>query len=354
MPTKKSTRKTATKKTAQKSVTTPGKAVISTAEIKESILSHLEKTLARDTNTATPRDWWIATSKAVQDRILNRYIDTMGVHNEKNVRRVYYLSLEYLMGRLFRNNIFNAGVFDQVTEALQELGLEIDDLAAEENDMGLGNGGLGRLAACFLDSLATLDLPAVGYGIHYEYGLFKQKFEDGHQVERPDNWEKFGNPWEIIRPEYMQTVRLYGRVENSVNEKGDFKPEWVDTRSVNGIPYDIPICGYGTKTVNFLRLWESKAFEEFDFQVFNQGGYVEAVHDKAVGETISKVLYPNDATESGKELRLVQQYFFVCCSLQDIIRRFLKKEPVPRESGCPTQRHPSSRSHCGTDAYPGR
>ncbi|MBC2603705.1 glycogen/starch/alpha-glucan phosphorylase [Puniceicoccus vermicola] len=326
MPTKKTTRKTASQKPAPKTATTPGKAPISTAEIKESILSHLEKTLARDTNTATKRDWWIATSKAVQDRILSRYIDTMGVHNEENVRRVYYLSLEYLMGRLFRNNIFNAGVFDQVSEALGELGLDIDELAAEENDMGLGNGGLGRLAACFLDSLATLDLPAIGYGIHYEFGLFKQEFENGYQVERPDNWEKFGNPWEIMRPEYMQTVNLYGRVENRVDEKGDFKPVWVDTRSINGVPFDIPICGYGTKTVNFLRLWESKASEEFDFQVFNEGGYVEAVHDKAVGETVSKVLYPNDATESGKELRLVQQYFFVCCSLQDIMRRFLKKE----------------------------
>ncbi len=326
MPTKKTTRKTAAKKTAQTPGTIPGKSPVTTAEIKEAILSHLEKSLARDTNSATRRDWWIATSKAVQDRILTRFIDTMGVHNEGNVRRVYYLSLEYLMGRLFRNNIFNAGIFDQVTEALNELGLDLDELASEENDMGLGNGGLGRLAACFLDSMATLDLPAIGYGIHYEYGLFKQEFENGHQIERPDNWEKFGNPWEILRPEYMQTVRLYGRVENRMDEKGDFKPAWVDTSTVNGIPFDIPICGYGTKTVNFLRLWESKASEEFDFQVFNQGGYVEAVHEKAVGETISKVLYPNDATESGKELRLVQQYFFVCCSLQDIIRRFLKKE----------------------------
>jgi len=326
MSSKKIVRKTASKKTSSKVPSTPGKASVSKEEIKESILSHLEKTLARDTNTATRRDWWIATSKAVQDRILTRFIDTMGVHNEQNVRRVYYLSLEYLMGRLFRNNIFNAGVFDQVNEALTELGLDIDELASEENDMGLGNGGLGRLAACFLDSLATLDLPAIGYGIHYEYGLFKQEFENGFQMECPDNWERFGNPWEILRPEYMQTVKLYGRVENRVDEKGDFKPAWVETRSVNGIPYDIPICGYGTKTVNFLRLWESKASEEFDFQIFNQGGYVEAVRDKAIGETISKVLYPNDATESGKELRLVQQYFFVCCSLQDIIRRFLKKE----------------------------
>ena len=326
MPAKKISRKSASKKPLPTNASITDEALVSKDEMKESILSHLEKTLARDTSTATRRDWWIATSKAVQDRILTRFIDTMGVHNEKNVRRVYYLSLEYLMGRLFRNNIFNAGVFDQVSEALKELGLNLDELASEENDMGLGNGGLGRLAACFLDSLATLDLPAIGYGIHYEYGLFKQEFENGFQMERPDNWERFGNPWEILRPEYIQTVKLYGRVENRIDEMGDFKPVWVDTRSVNGIPYDVPICGYGTKTVNFLRLWESKASEEFDFQIFNQGGYVEAVRDKAIGETISKVLYPNDATESGKELRLVQQYFFVCCSLQDIIRRFLKKE----------------------------
>ncbi len=324
MPKKKSAQKTTGKKAEH--VAEEFSASVTVAEMKDSILAHLEKTLARDTDSATRRDWWIATSKAVQDRILHRFIDTMETHNRENVRRVYYLSLEYLMGRLFRNNIFNAGLFNQVSDALKELGLDIDELATEENDMGLGNGGLGRLAACFLDSLATLDLPAIGYGIHYEFGLFRQEFDNGHQIERPDNWERFGNPWEIIRPEYIQTVRLYGHVENRVDEKGDFKPVWVGTRSVNGIPYDLPICGFGTETVNFLRLWESKASEEFDFQVFNQGGYVEAVRDKAVGETISKVLYPNDATESGKELRLVQQYFFVCCSLQDIIRRYHKKE----------------------------
>ncbi len=324
MPKKKSAKKTTVKKAEH--VAEEFSASVTVAEMKDSILAHLEKTLARDTDSATRRDWWIATSKAVQDRILHRFIDTMETHNRENVRRVYYLSLEYLMGRLFRNNIFNAGLFNQVSDALKELGLDIDELATEENDMGLGNGGLGRLAACFLDSLATLDLPAIGYGIHYEFGLFRQEFDNGHQIERPDNWERFGNPWEIIRPEYIQTVRLYGHVENRVDEKGDFKPVWVGTRSVNGIPYDLPICGFGTETVNFLRLWESKASEEFDFQVFNQGGYVEAVRDKAVGETISKVLYPNDATESGKELRLVQQYFFVCCSLQDIIRRYHKKE----------------------------
>lgn len=297
-----------------------------TAEsLRQSILNHLTFTLARDPDTATRRDWWFATSHAVHDRILRNFIDTMGVHNDRNVRRVYYLSLEYLMGRLLKNNIYNAGLSQTCAEALKGLGINLEDLCAEEDDMGLGNGGLGRLAACFLDSLATLDLPAIGYGIHYEFGLFRQDFENGHQVEHPDAWLRQGNPWEICRPEYTKKVRLYGRVENRVDANGDFKPAWVDTKTILGVPYDIPICGYDTRTVNFLRLWESKASEEFDLTTFNRGGYVEAVREKAVGETISKVLYPNDNTESGKELRLVQQYFFVCCSLQDIIRRFFKK-----------------------------
>jgi starch phosphorylase len=192
--------------------------------------------------------------------------------------------------------------------------------------MGLGNGGLGRLAACFLDSMATLDLPAVGYGIHYQFGLFKQEFQGGKQVEKPDDWLKNGNPWEIARPQYSQKVLLYGHVEHSYDNLGNYSPKWVASKEIVGIPYDLPIVGYGANTVNFLRLWESKASEQLDFQVFNQGGYVEAVREKAMGETISKVLYPNDETESGKELRLVQQYFFVSCSLQDIIRRFRKKE----------------------------
>ena len=293
--------------------------------IKASILNHLKLTLARDTETATKRDWWIATSHAVHDRILERFIRTMAVHNRENVRRVYYLSLEYLMGRMFRNNIWNAGLYDATRQALDELGLSLAELEEQEEDMGLGNGGLGRLAACFLDSLATLELPAVGYGIYYEFGIFRQKFVDHQQVERPDNWRKFGCPWEIVRPEYTKTVRLYGRVETQFNNHGDPSPRWVDTREVNGLPYDIPICGYAVGTVNFLRLWEARASQDFDFDIFNEGGYIDAVSDKAQAETISKVLYPNDSSESGKELRLVQQYFFVSCSIQDILRRWRKK-----------------------------
>lgn len=294
----------------------------SAEDIKLSIRNHLKYSLARDPHTATLRDWWLSTSMAVRDRIIERMIRTQGTHNDENVRRVYYLSLEYLMGRLLVNNLLNSGILDQTREAISELGLELEEVREEEVDMGLGNGGLGRLAACFLDSMATLDLPAIGYGIHYEFGLFRQEFVNGHQVEHPDNWTVFGTPWEIVRPEYTVTVELYGRVENIFDDTGHSRPRWVDTQSVLGVPYDIPICGYKTNTVNFLRLWASRSSEEFDFDVFNEGGYVEAVREKAVGETVSKVLYPNDQTENGKELRLVQQYFFVSCSLRDIIRRY--------------------------------
>jgi starch phosphorylase len=263
----------------------------------------------------------VATVLALRDTIHERLIRTQGVHNARNVRRVYYLSLEYLMGRMFGNNLLATGLLDTARNALAELGQDFDCIRDSEVDMGLGNGGLGRLAACFMDSLATLDYPALGYGIYYEFGLFRQAFRHGHQEEHPDSWTLFGDPWEVVRPEYTQEVRLYGRVENEFDDRGNYRPRWVDTRTVLGVPHDIPIAGYGTGTVNLLRLWASKATEDFDLAAFNSGGYVEAVREKAVGETISKVLYPNDKTENGKELRLVQQYFFVACSLRDILRR---------------------------------
>lgn len=291
---------------------------------KHTILRHLTYTMARDQGTATPRDWWIATAMAVRERILAGLIVTQAAHNQTNARRLYYLSLEYLMGRLLENNLYNIGLYTEATEALKQLGVDYETIRDGEADMGLGNGGLGRLAACFLDSLATLDLPAIGYGIHYEYGLFKQEFVNGHQVEHPDNWMIFGTPWEIVRAEYTQEVQIYGHVENVFDDQGDYRPKWVGTKTVLGVPYDIPIAGYGTKTVNFLRLWASRSTEEFDLAAFNRGGYVEAVREKAIGETVSKVLYPNDKTENGKELRLVQQYFFVACSLRDIIRRHFR------------------------------
>ncbi|MDX2187574.1 MAG: glycogen/starch/alpha-glucan phosphorylase [Opitutaceae bacterium] len=314
---------------SKKSTTTPAAAesaaaVADNGKIKQAILRHLTYTLARDVHTATKRDWWIATAMAVREHVLARLISTQGVHNASNVRRLYYLSLEYLMGRLMENNLYNTGQFDAAVSALKELGVDFEEIREQEVDMGLGNGGLGRLAACFLDSLATLDYPAIGYGIHYEFGLFRQEFVDGHQVEHPDSWMIFGTPWEVMRPEYAVSVQIYGNVENVFDDRGNYRPKWVNTREVLGVPYDIPIAGYGTKTVNLLRLWRSRSTEEFDLAAFNSGGYVDAVREKAVGETISKVLYPNDKTENGKELRLVQQYFFVSCSLRDIIRRHFR------------------------------
>ena len=288
------------------------------------IQRHLVSTLARHTGSATPRDWWVATALAVRDTIHERLIATQGVHNQLNVRRIHYFSLEYLMGRLFSNNLHATGMLDAARDALASLGQNFELIRESEGDMGLGNGGLGRLAACFMDSLATMDYPALGYGIYYEFGLFKQAFVKGSQVEHPDNWMLFGDPWEVVRPEHTQEVRLYGRVQHVFDDEGNSKPRWVDTKTILGVPHDIPIAGYGTVTVNLLRLWASKSTEDFDLAAFNSGGYVEAVREKAVGETISKVLYPNDKTENGKELRLVQQYFFVACSLRDIIRRHFR------------------------------
>ena len=291
-------------------------------EMKEAIERQLRLTLARHLDNATKREIWMATCLAVREKVVDRFIETQATHNREDARRVYYLSLEYLMGRLLNSNLCNLGLFKATEKALAGLGFELNLLSEEEHDMGLGNGGLGRLAACFLDSMATMDLPAIGYGIYYQFGLFRQEFEKGRQVEHPDDWLKYGNPWAIVRPQYAQRVQLYGHVEHAYDDRGDYNPKWVNTKYVEGVPYDLAIVGYGAETVNFLRLWEARASEELDLQVFNQGGYVEAVREKAMGESISKVLYPNDETENGKELRLVQQYFFVACSIQDMIARF--------------------------------
>jgi glycogen phosphorylase len=288
------------------------------------IQRHLTSTLARYAPSATPRDWWVACSLAVRDTIHERMMATQVVHNAQNARRIYYFSMEYLMGRLFDSNLLSTGLNHAVRAALDSLGVKFDDVREAELDMGLGNGGLGRLAACFLDSLATLDYPALGYGIHYEFGLFKQEIVNGSQVEHPDRWMLFGSPWEVVRADYTQEVKLYGRVINVFDDQGNSRPKWVDTRALLGVPHDIPTAGFGTKTVNLLRLWASKSSDDFDLAAFNSGGFVEAVREKAIGETVSKVLYPNDKTETGKELRLVQQYFFVSCSIRDIIRRHFR------------------------------
>jgi glycogen phosphorylase len=294
----------------------------STEDIKKSILEHLKFSLARDTHTATPHEWMLATSMAIRDRVMERFIDTMALQNDSRAKRVYYLSLEYLMGRLMRNNLVNLGIEDVTKKALESLGQNLSEIEEYEVDMGLGNGGLGRLAACFMDSLATLDYPAVGYGIYYEFGLFEQKFANGWQQECPENWLKLSNPWVVSRKDQMAKVNFYGHVTQRVDEKGRSHFKWEGTQTIHGVPHDIPIVGYETSTVNFLRLWESKSDSQFDLEAFNNGGYMNAVCQKISGEVITKVLYPNDSSESGKELRLKQQYFFVACSLQDILRRF--------------------------------
>ncbi len=308
----------------KKTTVSPSTQVASAEAFRALILRHLTSTLARHAEGASPRDWWVATALAVRDTIHERMIATQAEHARLNVRRLYYFSLEYLMGRLFGNNLLATGLLETAEAALASLGQNLETIREAEVDMGLGNGGLGRLAACFLDSLATLDYPALGYGIYYEFGLFKQEFINGHQVEHPDSWLHFGDPWEVVRPEYTQEVKLYGRVDHVFDDRGNSRPRWVDTRTILGVPHDIPTAGYGTQTVNLLRLWASKSTEDFDLATFNDGGYVDAVREKAVGETVSKVLYPNDKTENGKELRLVQQYFFVSCSLRDIIRRHFR------------------------------
>jgi starch phosphorylase len=304
------------KKSVSKTTLLPKKA------IKEAIVRHLHCSLGTDENKADNHAWWKATCASVQEQILEQLRKTQKSHYLNDTRAVHYFSAEFLMGRLMSNNLHNLGLFEQTDQALKELGVNLTDIMEEEPDMALGNGGLGRLAACFIDSLATLDLPAVGYGLHYEHGLFRQEIKNGEQIERPDSWRDYGNPWEICRPESIQEIPLYGYVETKYGEKGEIKKEWHPGLIVKGLPWDIPVVGYGGKTVNVLRLWQSQASDYFNWDVFNAGGYVDAQKENVQAETISKVLYPNDETEAGKELRLIQQYFFSACSLKDIIRRY--------------------------------
>jgi len=282
---------------------------------------YLRRTLAKDRYTATDRDRYHALALAVRDRLVERWIATQQAHHTKNVKRVYYLSLEFLIGRLLGNNVINLKLEDDCRAAMMAVGLGWESLRDHEVDAGLGNGGLGRLAACFLDSMATLNLPAIGYGLRYDFGIFNQKIVNGYQVEQPDEWLKFGYPWEIAHPEFSLPVQFEGRVE-TVNRNGRLEYHWVDTKTVMGMPYDLPVVGYGGHTVNTLRLWSAKATEEFDLDDFNRGEYVDAVANKVLSENLTKVLYPNDNVLLGKALRLKQQYFFVSCSLQDILRRF--------------------------------
>ncbi len=291
-------------------------------QLKQNIVHHLRSTLGTSEQKASKQSWWKATCAAVNELVYERLTQTQQTHFKEDTRAIHYLSAEFLMGRLTANNLHNLSLYEVCGEALKDLGIDIADVCEEEPDMALGNGGLGRLAACFIDSMATLNLPAVGYGIHYEHGLFRQEIRDGRQIERPDSWREYGNPWEICRPESTQEIPLYGYVETVFTAEGKMKKVWHAGQKIKGVPWDIPVVGYQGKTVNILRLWESRASEFFDWDVFNAGGYIDSQAEKAQAETISKVLYPNDETEAGKILRLVQQYFFCACSLKDIMRRY--------------------------------
>ena len=282
----------------------------------------------KDRNNATLKDYYLALAYTVRDRLLHRFIKTSRTYYEADVKVVSYLSAEFLMGRHLANNLLSLDMYEKMTQVVEEFGLKLEDLIEQEPDPGLGNGGLGRLAACFLDSLANLEMPAVGYGIRYEFGIFRQVLLDGWQGEVPDNWLLSGNPWEIARTEDSVDVGLGGYTETQRDSKGQYKVCWIPERKVKAVPYDTPVPGYKTNTVNNLRLWKAEASEAFNFEAFNAGNYDRAVAEKMSSETISKVLYPNDNTPQGKELRLAQQYFFVAASLQDLIRIHLQKHPT--------------------------
>ncbi|MEE3715198.1 glycogen/starch/alpha-glucan phosphorylase [Tumidithrix elongata RA019] len=274
---------------------------------------------------ATPNDYYMALAYTLRDRLLQRWLKTVKTYLDRDVKIVYYLSAEFLMGRHLGNSLINLEIYESVRQAVQASGLNLDELLEQEPDPGLGNGGLGRLAACFLDSLATLEIPAIGYGIRYEFGIFNQSIQDGWQVEIPDKWLRFGNPWEIERPDATVEVKFGGHTEVYHDDKGQERVRWIPSHTAIGIPFDTPVPGYDTNTVNTLRLWKAEAGDDFNFQAFNAGDYDGAVSSKMRSETISKVLYPNDNTPQGRQLRLEQQIFFVSCSLQDIIRNHLRK-----------------------------
>ncbi|MFZ9738856.1 MAG: glycogen/starch/alpha-glucan phosphorylase [Prochlorotrichaceae cyanobacterium] len=272
---------------------------------------------------ATRNDYYMALAYTVRDRLLPRWLNTIEVHRKPETRIVCYFSAEFLVGPHLGNNLINLGIYDRVEQAVEESGLDFQDLLAQEEEPGLGNGGLGRLAACYLDSLSTLEVPAIGYGIRYEFGIFDQVIEEGWQVEITDKWLQYGNPWEISRPEAAVTVKIGGRTESYTDQNGCYRVRWIPNQVIKGVPYDTPILGYQVNTVNTLRLWRAEAPESFNFQSFNLGDYYGAVQEKVVSENITKVLYPNDEPVQGKFLRLEQQYFFVSCALQDMIRNHL-------------------------------
>lgn len=294
------------------------------AQIADAFRDNLNFLLGRFPAIASRNDNYLALAYTVRDRLLQRWIKSAQTFREKQSRTVCYLSAEFLMGPQLGNNLLNLGIEGPVREAMQSLGLDLDDLIDQEGEPGLGNGGLGRLAACYLDSLATLEVPSIGYGIRYEFGIFEQRIRNGWQVEMTDKWLHLGNPWEVARPEIVHEVKFGGRTEHRT-ENGHFRARWVPDEVVCGMAYDMPVAGYQVNTVNLLRLWKAEAAESFDFAAFNEGDYYRAVMKKMSSENITKVLYPNDESLQGKRLRLQQQYFFVSCALQDMLRLFFQK-----------------------------
>ncbi|HEY6008796.1 MAG TPA: glycogen/starch/alpha-glucan phosphorylase [Geobacteraceae bacterium] len=290
----------------------------------KSFLEHMEYTLGKDKFTATPYDVYNAVAYAVRDRLVERWLDTQQAYYVQGPKRVYYLSMEFLMGRALEDSLINLGMHDDFVNALESLGYNFREVSEAEQDAGLGNGGLGRLAACFLDSMATLGIPAYGYGIRYEYGIFRQRIVDGAQVELPDNWLRYTNPWELDRQEHLHPVKFYGRVIDRTLADGRQARSWVDTQDVMAMAYDTPIPGYRNNTVNTMRLWSAKASREFELNFFNEGNYIRAVEKKMMSENISKVLYPADNVLEGKELRLKQEYFLASATVHDVLYRFKK------------------------------
>ena len=303
---------------------------LSTDALKNAFLDDLFYVQGKFPALATRNDYYMALAFAVRDRMLQRWISTAAAYTKQGSRTVAYLSAEFLMGPHLGNNLINLGIFGRVQQCIAELGLNFDELLSQEEEPGLGNGGLGRLAACFIESLATLEIPALGYGIRYEFGIFHQEIVDGWQIEKTDKWLRHGNPWELVRPEWSVHVKLGGYTEKYTDEQQRMRVRWVPHKIINGVPYDTPIMGYHTNTANTLRLWRAEAPESFDFAIFNSGDYYGAVNQKVTSENLSKVLYPNDEQLRGKELRLEQQFFFVSCSLQDMLR-ILRLQKLPLE-----------------------
>ncbi|MEM5460786.1 glycogen/starch/alpha-glucan phosphorylase [Paraburkholderia phytofirmans] len=299
--------------------------------LKRGVLDNLICLQARPPGIATPHDWYMALAYSVRDRMLARWAATFQTYAERDLRVTCYFSAEFLIGPQLGNNLVNLGIEANARAAMQALGQDLDALLAIEEEPGLGNGGLGRLAACYLDSLATLEIPSVGYGIRYEFGIFDQEIRDGWQVEVTDKWLQKGNPWEIVRPNVAYYVAFGGHTQSETDPQGRLRVQWIPAHMVKGVACDTPMLGFRVNTCNTLRLWKSEAVESFDLQDFNAGDYYQAVQEKVISETLSKVLYPNDEPEAGKRLRLAQQYFFVSCSLQDMLRLLdLKGEPVGR------------------------